>query len=125
MTTTAATQHHSGRPGRLRRFWRDNGAGYLFVAPSLVFFAVFIFVPLGWSFLISFQVFGLRQSVFIGLENYVRLLRDPIFHQAALNTVIYSIFTVGVWVLVAMVLATLIHPLPQRLRTFFRAAYYL
>ena len=122
MTATSAT---AARPGRLRRFWRNNGSGYLFVAPSLIFFAVFIFLPLGWSFLLSFQDYGFRHSEFIGLDNYTALLRDPIFHQAALNTVIYSIFTVGVWVVVAMVLATLIHPLPQRVRTFFRASYYL
>jgi len=123
--TAIATSQPARTPGRLRRFWRHNGAGYLFVAPSLAFFIIFIFIPLGWSFLLSFQDFGFRESVFIGLDNYVALLRDPIFHQAALNTVIYSIFTVAVWVLVAMILATLIHPLPPRLRTFFRAAYYL
>jgi multiple sugar transport system permease protein len=120
-TTTASTP----TVGRLRRFWRHNGSGYLFVAPSLVFFAVFIFVPLGWSFLLSFQDAGLRVSTWVGLDNYARLLQDPIFRQAALNTVIYSVFTVAVWVAVSMVLATLIHPLPERLRTFFRAAYYL
>ncbi len=110
---------------RLQRFWRDNGAGYLFVLPSLAFFLIFIFLPLGWSFLLSFQEFGLRGSTWVGLDNYLGLIRDPIFHQAAFNTVVYSVSTVAVWVLVSMVLATLIHPLPQRLRTFFRAAYYL
>jgi len=113
------------RAGRVRRFWDRNGPGYLFVAPSLLFFGVFIFVPLGWSFLLSFQEFGFRGSTWVGLDNYLGLLGDPIFRQAAINTVIYSVFTVAVWVLVAMVLATLIHPLPPRLRTFFRAAYYL
>jgi multiple sugar transport system permease protein len=111
--------------GRVRRFWGRYGAGYLFVAPSLLFFLVFIFFPLGWSFVLSFQEFGFRGSTWVGLDNYLGLLRDPIFRQAAVNTVIYSVFTVAVWVLVAMVLATLIHPLPARLRTFFRAAYYL
>jgi len=113
------------RAGRVRRFWDRNGPGYLFVAPSLLFFGVFIFVPLGWSFLLSFQEFGFRGSTWVGFDNYLGLLGDPIFRQAAINTVIYSVFTVAVWVLVAMVLATLIHPLPPRLRTFFRAAYYL
>ena len=124
MTATDTTPTHP-RPGRLRRFWQANSAGYLFVAPSLIFFTIFIFVPLGWSFLLSFQDFGFRGSTWIGLDNYLGLLNDPIFRQSAVNTVIFSIFTVGVWVVVAMALATLIHPLPQRVRTFFRAAYYL
>src|SRR5918992_243718 len=97
-STTAASRD----PGRLRRFWQRNGAGYLFVAPSLLFFAVFIFVPLGWSFILSFQDFGFRGSTWVGLDNYLGLLNDPIFRQAALNTVIFSVFTVAVWVLVAM-----------------------
>ncbi len=122
MTASASVARGAGR---VRRFWSRYGAGYLFVAPSLLFFLVFIFFPLGWSFVLSFQEFGFRGSTWVGLDNYLGLLRDPIFRQAALNTVIYSVFTVAVWVLVAMVLATLIHPLPPRLRTFFRAAYYL
>jgi multiple sugar transport system permease protein len=113
------------RGGRLADFWRRNGAGYLFVGPSVVFFTVFIFIPLGWSFLLSFQRFGFRESEWIGLDNYIAVLGNPVFQQSAFNTVVYSVFTVAVWVLVALVLATLIHPLPPRLRTFFRAAYYL
>src|SRR5450759_3079210 len=170
MTTTA--ERAPGAPRRGVRFWRRYGAGYLFVLPSMVFFVLFMFLPLGWSFVISFQrsglaqsswigldnyvsllndpVFGqaaffvlfmfrplgwsfvisfqrsgLAQSSWIGLDNYVSLLNDPVFGQAAFNTVLYSVVTVAVWVLVSMVLATLIHPLPPRLRTFFRAAYYL
>ncbi len=115
----------SGIAGRVRRFRSRYSAGYLFVAPSMLFFLVFIFVPLGWSFLLSFQEFGFRTSTWVGLDNYIALVQDPIFRQSAVNTVIYSVFTVAVWVVIAMVLATLIHPLPPRLRTFFRAAYYL
>lgn len=123
--TATGTSAAPGRPGRLRRFWQTNGAGYLFVLPSLFFFTIFIFIPLGWSFILSFQDFGFRGSTWVGPANYLGLLGDPIFRQSAINTVIFSVFTVGVWVLVAMALATLIHPLPPRVRTFFRAAYYL
>ena len=122
MATTAIP---TPRESRLRRFWRLYAPGYLFAAPSLVFFAIFIFAPLAWSFLLSFQEFRFRGSEWTGLDNYLAVLGNPIFRQSVLNTVIYSVFTVGVWVMVAMVLATLIHPLPARLRTFFRAAYYL
>lgn len=120
-----ATSIPTPAEGRIRRFWRRYGAGYLFVGPSLVFFTIFIFIPLAWSFLLSFQKFGFRGSEWIGLDNYVSVLGNPIFRQSVLNTVIYSVSTVAVWVFVAMVLATLIHPMPGRLRTFFRAAYYL
>ena len=126
MTATGTTANAAPRPpGRVHRFWRRNGAGYLFVLPSLLFFTIFIFIPLGWSFILSFQEFGFRGSTWVGSDNYLRLLGDPIFRQSALNTVIFSVFTVAVWVVVAMALATLIHPLPPRVRTFFRAAYYL
>ncbi len=115
----------AGGGGPLQRFWRRNGAGYLFVAPSIVFFAIFIFFPLGWSFLLSFQEFGFRGSTWVGLDNYLSVLANPIFQTSVINTVIYSVATVAVWVFVAMMLASLIHPLPHRMRTFFRAAYYL
>lgn len=65
-----------------------------------------------------------EQSVFIGLSNYQRALLDPIFQRAILNTLAYTVITVGVKLFLGLGVALLLNQaIPGR--TFFRVAYYL
>jgi multiple sugar transport system permease protein len=67
-------------------------AGVWFVAPALALIAVFLFLPMAASLLLSFTDFDiyalgrLDRLRFIGLENYRRLLNDPMFWTALKNT---------------------------------------
>ncbi len=114
----------------LRRLARKHGWSYLFVLPSLLTFSLFTLVPVLWSFIISFQSFSLARG---GTwqspiwENYKDAFtqQSGIFLIAIRNTLIYSAFTVTAAIFFGLVLASLIQPLSNRLKTFFRAAYYL
>ena len=61
--------------------------GYAFIAPYLLLY-IFLFVyPLLLGFAISLNradLFGARE--WVGFGNYARLLSDPVFHQALINT---------------------------------------
>jgi putative aldouronate transport system permease protein len=63
---------------------------YLFIVPGAVYFLVFEYLPLLGN-IIAFQDFspflGIRDSPFIGLENFRRLFTDTDFKLALLNTV--------------------------------------
>lgn len=114
----------------LRGFVREYGWGYAFVLPSLATFFVFTFIPVVWSFIISFQSYSLARGgkwVTPIWANYTQAftMLNGIFVQAIINTIIYTIFTVTAAILLGLVLSSLIQPLGNRLRTFFRAAYYL
>ncbi len=84
----------------------------LFLLPSLAGFLAFNLGPILTSLLLSFVDYdGLRpltlrtiQENWVGLENYRRLLEDPVFHRAFWNTLFY----VGVAVPLEMVLALLL-----------------
>lgn len=107
------------------RFWNKNKWGYFFVLPALVFFIVFFFVPIVWAFLLSFQdatPFGGR---WVGLANYRSLLKDEVFRVAVRNTTLYTSIVVAQNIFVSLAVASLIQSLSARLRTFFRAAFYL
>ena len=48
---------------------------WLFLTPAVIFFAVYVIIPIGQSFWISFHQWdGLGEKVFVGTDNYERLL---------------------------------------------------
>jgi sn-glycerol 3-phosphate transport system permease protein len=92
-----------------RTVFSNVGLPYLLLAPQIAITLVFFFLPAGQGIIASLQrqdAFGLR-TVFVGLENFQDLFADPLYLQAAWNTVV---FATGVTVLsmgVALGLAVL------------------
>jgi ABC-type sugar transport system permease subunit len=77
------------------KFYKDLRKSYifyLFIAPAMFYFLVFIVYPLIQGLLMSFQNFGLLGSKgYIGFENYRKLFNDPFFYQTILNTLIVTV----------------------------------
>ena len=114
----------------IRKFLSKYGWSYLFILPSMTTFVVFVLIPVGWALVISFQKFSLvRGGTWITpfYANYVVAFTQTggLFVTAITNTMLYSLFTVTANIFIGLILASLIQPLSHRLRTFFRAAYYL
>jgi multiple sugar transport system permease protein len=114
----------------IREFFRKYGWSYLFILPSMTTFFLFVLFPVVWSFVISFQKYSLaRGGTWVDpfYANYIQAftMLQSIFVTAIRNTVVYTLFTVTTNIFVGLILASLIQPLSHRLRTFFRAAYYL
>ena len=104
---------------------RRTLASYGFLGPNLVLLGVFLFLPLGWAFLISFQESsGFGASGWVGLQNYQRLVTDPTFWQSALNTAVFTLITVPLSLALGLALAVLMNSvLPGR--KLFRTLIYL
>lgn len=105
---------------------RGSMRSWLFLVPALAVFAVFMFFPLGRSFVLSFQgndILG-RPSGFVGFDHYVRLLQDPDFHTVLWTTFAFVVLTVVPVIVISLFLALTLH---QRLRAvrFFRTAFAL
>jgi ABC-type sugar transport system permease subunit len=88
-----------------------------------LFLVVFKFVPMVEAFYLSLTNFDLLSAPsFIGLENYVRLLEDPLFHQSIRVTVYYVLGTSSLIWFLSLGLALVFNaPLPGRdvLRTVY------
>ncbi len=115
---------------RVQTFIRKYGWSYLFIAPSLITFALFTLIPVVWSLVISFQDYSLvRGGTWMDpfWQNYrtAFTMLNGIFITAIRNTIFYTVFTVTAAILIGLILASLIQPLSNKMRTFFRAAYYL
>jgi len=114
----------------MRHFLRRHGWSYVFIAPSLLTFAVFTLVPVLWALVISFQKYSLVRGgewVTPIYKNFVTAFTQfsGVFVSAIGNTLVYAAITVTANILIGLILASLIQPLSNRMRTFFRAAYYL
>ncbi len=114
----------------VQQFFKKHGWSYLFIAPSLLTFALFTLFPVLWSFVISFQDYSLvRGGTWVTpiYANYAQAftLLNGIFVTSIRNTILYTVFTVTANILIGLILASLIQPLGNKMRTFFRAAYYL
>ncbi len=101
---------------------RDLLAFWLFVLPSLAVFGVFTYYPVFYNLQQSFFVTNILSgsSYFVGFENYVRLLNDPVFRQVLLNTALFTLAMIFVRLPLGLAIAILLN---QRVRghVFFRA----
>ncbi len=113
--------------GKLRSILSFNvkTAPYYFLAPAVIVFAVFMIYPIIHSFVLSFQSFEGGKYEFIGLRNYIRLFKDPIFWSSIGNTLIYLVIQVPVMIFLSLLLAVLIEQRYLRGRAFFRMSIFL
>jgi multiple sugar transport system permease protein len=115
--------------GRWRRWWavrgRPGSVALLYLLPSMVGFAIFVYYPIVRGVLASFQDVDLiRDSRWIGWENFRTVLDDPLFLRAWANTLKFTLGAVVLGYLVPVFLALLVNEL-RRGRWFFQLAVYL
>tara|TARA_B100000214_G_scaffold375154_1_gene360353 strand:+ start:2482 stop:3369 length:888 start_codon:yes stop_codon:yes gene_type:complete len=77
------------------RFWKRNQrslAPFLFLAPGIFMFLVYIIIPIFQSINISFYEWdGLGEATYIGFGNYIELIDDEAFYTSLKNNVIWLI----------------------------------
>ena len=123
MASTADT-----RPALRRRLGignRGGFAGYLFIAPSLIFLFVFIILPIFLALSYSLADYDLMKAPrFAGLKNYVNLFEDVRYPRAVANTLYFAFGTVPSGIVTSLLLAVLIN---RQLRGIYayRAMFYL
>ena len=83
-STAAPANKRSARGGMSRNAGSDVKAAYLFIAPAMIGFFVFVGYPLVRSFYLALTKYnGLTNPVFVGLGNFRRLFTtDPAFWPA-------------------------------------------
>ena len=104
---------------------RENIAGYLFMAPSLLFFFGFVIFPMGMGLFTSFFNYTMTDFSFVGLANYKELIADPIFQKALINTIVIVVVSVPVTCIFSLWVATVIYKMHDRYTSLFRCIFYL
>ncbi len=110
----------------MRRRLDWHPVAYLFIAPALILFTIFVFIPVFASLFLSFTRYnGVHAPQWIGLENFHTLLfHDPRFWKAFRNTVLYVIGVVPLGIGLALVLAAGLEEL-TRGKQLFKVLYFI
>ena len=97
------------------------------LAPFLIFFCIFIILPIIIAVGLSFTSFNmLSMPRFVGFQNYERmLLDDPIFFIVVKNTFVFAFLTGPLSYVLSFVFAWLINETGRYMRTFLTLVFYL
>lgn len=105
---------------------KNRGISYLFIAPVVVLFLVFVLGPLIASFYWSFTDYnGIHAPKWVGLANYKNIFtNDPRFWKSICNTILYTAGVIPPSVALSLLLAIAVD---QRIRfkNFFRIVYFI
>jgi multiple sugar transport system permease protein len=127
-----ATAHTPGAPkapraARIKRIGerQEALAGLALVAVPMALFLILNIGSILYAMFISVWRWNVRTGPveFKGIDNYTRVLSDPIFQSAIGNTVYYTLIWVPLTMAIGLFLAIIVN---QKIRgqTFFRGAFY-
>lgn len=100
--------------------------GYLFAAPFLIGFVVFIAFPMGYSIVLSFQKWDLISTPqWVGFRNFERMfVQDGDAWLSLYNSAYYTFIAVPIQLVISLTLAMALTQ-KLRFRDFYRAGFYL
>ncbi len=119
-----ATRRSGAR--RASRHWARYRAGYLFVLPAFLLYAVFMIYPFLQAIYLSFTDWNGAERVkhFVGFRNYREMVQDDLFWTSVGHTLIWVVIgTIGPLV-IGLLLAQLLWRRPRGF-TLFRTVYFM
>jgi len=121
---TAPREHHKRKMSSVQR--REMIAAYIFLAPTLLGFLIFVVGPLIAGLGLSFTHYDFFSPVrFAGFQNFLTLARDSRFRTIFGNTVYYVVGMVLLDLVWALALATALNSqIPKFLKVIFRAVFF-
>ena len=105
---------------------RETFSAYMVLLPSLVFFVLFVVIPMFicvFYSLFNYSLGGING--FVGLDNYIRLFQDPVFHRGLINTIIIVVVAVPTVTAFSLWVGSAIYKMKAFSRSFFRCVFYL
>jgi len=104
---------------------KNTAIGWSFVTVAALMICLFNFYPMVQSLIMSLQSGNGTNLTFVGLDNYARLLKDPVFLTTVKNTVIYLIIQVPIMIILALFISVLLNDKSLKFKGFFRTAIFL
>lgn len=103
-----------------------NKVAYAYIAPFFILFTIFGLFPIVAGLYISFFRWdGISEMHFLGLENYVNLLKDPLFWKALKNTIVIGIIAHIPILLGGLTLAYLLNSKLVKGENIFKTIYFM
>lgn len=84
-------------------------APYIFISPYFLIWIAFTIFPILFTFYISLTDWnGFDKKIFVGLQNYVHLIKDERFYSALGNTLLFMVMIIPVQIFLGMVIAAML-----------------
>lgn len=94
---------------------------YGFLLPYIVITLGFYLYPLVYSVVLAFfQTNGPKSRVFIGLDNFLFILKDEFFYKALWNTIVFASFSIFLQLPLSLGLALLLNESKSKIKNVFR-----
>ncbi|MFP7297921.1 carbohydrate ABC transporter permease [Neobacillus niacini] len=108
------------------QFFRgDNLKAYLFLAPFLIVYSLFMLYPIVKGFIISLHDWTLgMDSTFVGFKNYLTMFKDNYFWEALGNTILFVLISTPALIFVGLGIALLVNA-GLKGTTFLRSVFFL
>lgn len=105
---------------------KDNILGYSFLALALILLGIFLVIPVGMVIYYAFTDYYLLtpdERKFVGFENFIRLIKDPIFLKSFLNTLKFVVWIIPVQLGAALGMALIVNK-KRKGNMFFKVAFF-
>ena len=86
---------------------RETLVSYAFLLPAMLFFVLFVLVPMGMGVVTSFFRYNMKGMTFTGLSNYMTMFADPVWQKSLVNTLLLVVGSVPITVLFALFVAAM------------------
>lgn len=98
----------------------------LYVIPIFILLSVFVYYSLIDTWVTSFYEWnGIDENRrFIGLDNYIDLVKDPVFYQAIRNTLIFMVFTIFIQAFLGFMIALLLKT-DVKLKSLYKTIFFM
>lgn len=97
-------------------------AGYAFISPFFILFGIFGLLPIIFTVYVSFFNWDLLGTqTFVGIDNYVELLKDNRFYQSLGNTISIFLLSSIPQLIGALLLALVLNSKKLKLKIFWRS----
>lgn len=106
----------------MKKFFSNKIAISIFILPTLILFTLFVVYPIFPEIIISLHKNdGFKSSGFVGLSNYIEVLKSPVFWKSNSNTLIIVAISTLIGIPISLIMALLIDVQSERIRRFFKA----
>lgn len=122
--TTAPPRTDAPRRHTRQVRWRGPLVAWAFLAPALLLFLYFKFIPMFTGLVMSFQEIRYIDSTWVGLDNYATILTDDAFRSAIWHSLVLALGTTTGSLVLGLFLALLVEG-PARYLWFVRTAAFL
>lgn len=105
---------------------RRSSFGWEFISPAVLLISTFVVIPCIWGIAMSFSHYdAIGPARFIGIDNYRRMLRDPLIPLTLQKTALYVLYSLPTGLAAGLAIALALHSRWFKAKSLIRGLYFL